>query len=1217
MIIKISPCECKAGDRILLIRKEHVYSVTKAGSGTALATANLPLRLQHYEGVVTAVGAEQVEVKVFTYAPLHTHSGYSLLDGAIRIRDLVEKTEFACALTDHGTMYGFLDFYKKMKAAGKKPIVGVEVYTEDLNGEKKQCHMVLLAKNEVGLKNLMTLSSDAYNHFYKKPHVTMANLREHKEGIIATSACLGGLIPRLIQSGDLEGAERAAVYFRDLFGPEDFYLEIQRHGIREELSVNAELIRLSKRLGIGLVAAVDAHYTDKEDAFAQEVLLCLQTGKTLQEPHMKFDGTGYHLMSSEEMEALFHDLPEALDNTLQIASRCNLDLELNNISMPDFQIPPKFDSKEAYFEHLCHEGFRERFEGTPKYTSKEYLDRFEYEIEMIKKMKFPEYFLVVWDMIHYARENGIMVGPGRGSAVGSLISYCLRITDIDPIPYGLLFERFLNPERVSWPDIDTDFDDTRRDEVIQYLTKKYGEGRVCKIITFGTLSAKAVVRDVTRVMGHPPAMGNRLSKLVPDELKMTLTKALNMNIEFKTAYDTEPDVRKIVDVALRLEGLPRHASQHACGLVISKDEITKNLPTVLAKNEQTGEKETTSQVTMTEVEELGLLKMDILGLRTMGVIGNSLKQIEKKTGKSIQVNEIPLDDPEVYRFLQEGKTAGVFQLESPGMTSLIQEIYADIDHLASHEYHQLFERLIAAVSLYRPGPMDYIPTYIRNMSQPDCIEYDHPNLEPILKNTYGVIVYQEQVMQIVQSLAGYSLGRADIVRKAMGKKQAAVMEHEKKVFVYGNAGHSEDEKPVDGCIQRGVPEDVALIVWDKMKSFAEYAFNKSHATAYAYIAVVTAWLSRYFPEEFSAALLNSVLDKSDKLKHYLFHCHKKQIPILPPDVNLSDEVFVVENGNAIRFGLLGITSIGKSGRGLIRARGSEPFSDIQDLARRLASEGIATKTTLEALVFSGAMDSFEGSRYAKIEMVRNLLADAKSWRDDAASGQISLADLCDEVAIATKVPVPNLPEYPGEYLYKKEKEYAGFYLSGHPLEEHLGSGIQKPGLKRIGDILDGACDYVRASVETVGMITDIRTFYTRNQDVIYNFVLEDQYHSVKCVVFSKELEANRALILEDVPVVVKGTFQNTGDWGPQIIVSDIFTMDYLTVQDVPSNLEVEITSKEEQDRLVKIIDDYAGGDTGVVISASNRKYPLKKKICYSPKIVTELKENFSSVRAVY
>ncbi|HAS91657.1 MAG TPA: DNA polymerase III subunit alpha [Clostridiales bacterium] len=1190
--------------------KEDMYEIYYEEE--LLSKIELKLKRDSYLGRIIEKSDNELKIQIITYAPLHTHTGMSLLDGAIRIGDLAKEAPYYCAITDHGAMYGFLDFYKSMNAQKKYPIIGFEAYAEDFSGNKEGYHLLLLAKNNVGLKNLIKLTSKAFDNFYRKPQVSAEMLKEHSEGVIATTACLGGLIPHLILENKLDEAEKALFEYKKIFG-EDFYIELQRHGIEGEEIIEPALINLAKKHNLKLIATADSHYLKEDDAYSHEILLCLQTKKTISEDHFKFDGTGYHFMSCEEMEDLFSDMPEILDNTLEIAEKCKVELELNNINMPNYEIPEKFTSKTEYFEYLCKKGFNERFGGTEKYTSQEYLDRFNYEIEMIKKMNFEEYFLIVWDFIDYAKKHDIAVGPGRGSVVGSLVAYCLHITDIDPIPYDLLFERFLNPERVSWPDIDTDFDYNRRAEVFSYLKNKYGEDNVCKIITFGTEGAKMVVRDVSRVLGNP-SLGNKIAKLIPEDPKMTLIKALN-NPELKDMYTTDSEVKNIIDISMKLEGLPRQTSVHACGFVISSRDVTENLPTAITLNKDTKIKEKTSQVVMSEVEELGLLKMDLLGLRTMSVISNSFKLIEKNHGKKYTMSDVLLDDRDVYKYLKEGNTSGVFQFESAGMTSLLGEMYQDIETVEEKNLPQMFERLIAAVALYRPGPMDYIPDYIKNMKDINNIRYDYPTLEPILKNTYGVIVYQEQVMKMVQKLAGYTLGRADIVRKAMGKKKIDIMEKEEKVFIYGNLDDDSDKVKVKGCIANGIPEETAKFIWDKMAKFAEYAFNKPHAAAYAYLAYITAWLSYHYPLEFNVSLLNSVLDKADKLAEYLSACYKRNIAILPPEINHSEEEFKIED-DKIRFGLLGIKSINKSGADIINERKNGPFKDLQDFTQRLGKAGSINKKLYEALVFSGAVDCFKGTRRAKIESTEMLMKNAAMWNKVANSDQMSLFDLSNDYVESMAINIPELPEYADIFMLKKEKEFAGFYLSGHPLDNYTGRLKALKSIYSVEKLLSISSVSIKRDVETAGLITNIRTFWTKNGDQIYNFDLEDRFHSINCVVFSDYLPLNKINIIEDNAVVIKGSLQESPDWGTQIIVKDIFSIDtYLKTNVVPQVITVSVNNKEEQDKLFSIIRNNKGDDTSIVIFAKNKNYPLKDKIKYSPKVITLLKDNFVKVVA--
>lgn len=823
--------------------------------GTAKITNPEIFKNRKLKGVVREKVKNGYNISIVRFADLHRHSGYSLLDGASKVEDMAKLTEYAGALTDHGNMFGFLEYYKAMKKEGKQPIIGFEAYAETIDNEKNSNHLVLLTKNETGYKNLIKLTSMSYENFYMKPHVSYEMLKEHNEGIIALSACLGGEIPQLINKGDYEKAKKVANEYKNIFG-EDFYIEIQRHNMGEEEDrVNEGLIKLARELQIKLVATTDSHYSYKEDKEFHEMLLALQTGRTMSDPkRMEFQGDGYHIHTPDEMDVKFKDLPEALDNTLEIAEKCSgFELELNKIYMPEFEVPEEH-TQESYFEHLVWEGFKDRFEGKPEYTDEIYKERLKYEISVIEQMGYASYFLIVWDFINYAKTNGIMVGPGRGSAAGSLVSYCLHITDLDPIPYGLLFERFLNPERVSMPDIDIDFCFERREEVIEYVQDKYGEEAVSGIVTFGTFAARSAVRDIVRVNDMPYSVGDRIAKAIPLKPGMTIKNALEENPELKQMYETEDETKRILDLAMKIEGLPRHSSKHACGVVISDGPVFEHLPEFMAGSGK-NKKERTSQVTMTEVEELGLLKMDFLGLKTMTVIGKTIESINKNTGANIEYLDIPHNDPYVYKYISKGQSHGVFQLESSGMRSLMGELFFDIDdrikkiekkykkkgfkdiekNKESEAYlkemeklgQEMFERLIAGISLYRPGPMDYLPNYLEGMKNPKNIRYLTPELKPILEATYGTIVYQEQVMQIVQSLAGYSLGRADLVRRAMGKKKNEVMREEKDYFINGKL-NEDGSIDVPGCVRNGISKKIAEEIWEQMADFSKYAFNKSH-----------------------------------------------------------------------------------------------------------------------------------------------------------------------------------------------------------------------------------------------------------------------------------------------------------------------------------------------------------------------------------------------------
>jgi DNA polymerase III subunit alpha len=794
-------------------------------------------RRKKLKAVVKEISENELLMQIIHWADLHRHSGFSLLRATNRIKDIVEKTEYVGALTDYGAMFGIVEYYKQMKKAKKKPILGFEAFTESIDGEKNSNQLVLLAMNLKGVKNLFKLTSLGFENVYgETPHISYDMLRKYSEGVIATSAGLNGEIPRRLLADDYEGAKRVALELSHIFGKENFYIEIQRHGIEEEDIVNPQLIQLARELGLKIVGTTDSHYTNKEDAKDHEILLCLHDKTTLDDDNRTvFPGEGYHLHTVDEIEALFADIPEALDNTLEIAEKCNVELELGKVNMPHFKVPAPYKDESAYFQYLCWKGFEERFKGTEKFNSEEYRERLQFEMDTINRMGFPGYFLIVWDFVDFAKRRGILVGPGRGSACGSLVAYVLRITEVDPIEYGLLFERFLNVDRISMPDIDIDFEDKRRGEVFDYVKQEYGEESVSKIITFGTMAARMVVRDVARVLGKPYSLGDRIAKAIPQKPKMTLKKAFEESPEFKKMYEEDPEVREVVDIAMKLEGLPRNMSQHACGVIIAPSAVTDFIPQVWIENEETGEKEPTTQFTMSECEEMGLLKMDFLGLRTMGVVSTAIKDINarrKEEGKEpIDFLSIPTDDIKVYDFISKGNTAGVFQLEGNGMTKFMQELFQD-----AHTYldikdkeerrkigRQLFERVIAGLSLYRPGPIDDIPNYIQNMLNPENITYELPALEPILRNTYGIIVYQEQVMFIVRELAGFSKGQADTIRKAMGKKKKEILDEYEEYFIYGS-----EKMKIKGCIANGIPEDLARKIWLKLKKFGEYAFNKSH-----------------------------------------------------------------------------------------------------------------------------------------------------------------------------------------------------------------------------------------------------------------------------------------------------------------------------------------------------------------------------------------------------
>lgn len=1442
---------------------------------------------------------------VVRYVSLHGHTGYSLLDGATKIHEMVAKTEWASAITDHGVMYGTLEFYKKMKKANKKPILGFEAYIENLDGKKEGKHQLLLAINATGYRNLVKLTSMGFENKYYKPHVKLEWLEKYSEGVVSTSSCLGGLVPQAIIKGDMDLARKTVQKMIDIFGKENYYIEIQRHGCEEEEVVNPALLQLAEEFGLKAIATSDSHYTEIEDASVHEILLCIGTQTKMDDPNrMVFPGSGYHIHTSEEMEDLFWDMPELLDNTLDLAERINIDIQIGEIYLPEFPLPEGFESQADYFEHLAWEGFAKRFKGTKEFKSKEYRERLTFEIETIKTMGFPGYFVIVWDFIRFAKERGILVGPGRGSACGSLVAYALDITDIDPIPYGLIFERFLNPDRISMPDIDIDFEDTRREEVIDYVKELYGEEAVSRIITFGTLAARVSVKDVARVLNKP--LGNMIAKAIPEKPGMTLSKALDESPEFYNMYHSDAEVKEIVDIAFRIEGLPRNVSQHACfdadtlvttskglkkiadiqlgdevlthnkrykpvvdlmtthtetvytlktnaslpvkvtgnhpfyvremnrrrlrkykdgiessvkefgspiwkdvseltvgkdyigipinqesvipnkthlslpfdnesfwwvigryigdgwtetykrsqrnahwdedrviiccsnktesekeeiitylsalnfkfrvekvrttykihiykddlyeylqefgkyahgkhinddvfqlpanqiiaflngylsadghyysdtkrysfktvskelavglmqlinkayhrhatilkldakkeviegrtvnskekyevsftkdirkkeqsfyedgyiwtrvsslnkkeeskdmynltvlddssyvvhglcahncGVIIAPSAVTDHIPQVLLENKDTGAYEHTTQYNKDECEEMGLLKMDFLGLRTMGVMGRAFVDINKKRNElglePITLESIPLDDIRVYEYIAKGNTAGVFQLESAGMTNFMMELFQDAHTLDAEMGKQLFERLIAGISLYRPGPLDEIPNYIKNMLKPEGIEYDVPQLQPILETTYNIIVYQEQCMFIVRELANFTRGQSDTIRKGMAKKVEALLNEYGEYFVHGS-----EEKGITGCVANGIDESIAVALWERMKKFGRYAFNKSHATGYANIAIKTGFLAFYYPTEYMCATLNSFITKADKIKAYMAVSKRQKINVLPPDVNKSREVFTVE-GESIRFGLQGIRNMGKISSRLIEERDVRgEFKNFQDCAVRMAKYQKVDRRVLEALIFSGAVDSFEGTRNSKLMMLDALLLVASQERKDYQSGQLSIFDipLLSQDKIR-EVLTPALAEFNIDFKLEKEKEFAGFYISAHPLDSYE-TLLSTEDFCEIGFLQDtdekDEEDRVRSykkSIRVAGIITEIETYYTKKDNKPLNvFKLKDTTGEIKCVAFSNVLEQSAGLLHEGSIIAVEGKFEED-DRGTQIMVKRV------------------------------------------------------------------------------
>ncbi|MCL2571857.1 MAG: DNA polymerase III subunit alpha [Defluviitaleaceae bacterium] len=1068
---------------------------------------------------------------------LHVHTEYSLLDGSAKIKELVSTAKSygmnSLAITDHGVMYGVIDFYKAAVDAGIKPILGCEVYVSPgSRHEKKQTsdgvyqHLVLLAENLEGYHNLVKLVSLGFTEgFYYRPRVDVELLRQYSSGLIALSGCLSGVVARVLQNSTYEAGVERALQYQEIFGKDNFYLEIQDYNMADQQAINQQLIRMSAETGIPLVATNDVHYINKEDSKAHEVLLCIQTGKTmLDENRMSFDSDEFYLKTQEEMYNLFSYAKEALENTQKIADRCNVEIKFNEYKLPIFEVPGGLDAYD-YIKQLCELGLEERYGD----KAGEHHPRLHYELDTINNMGFIEYFLIVWDFIRYARENKIMVGPGRGSGAGSLVAYALRITDIDPIPYNLLFERFLNPERVSMPDFDIDFCYERRQEVINYVNEKYGNDHVAQIITFGTMAAKAAIRDVGRALAMPYSDVDRIAKMIPGELGITLTKALTMNPELKSAYDAEEDTKKLYDMALRLEGLPRHASTHAAGVVICDKPVSEYIPLNL------NDGVVTTQFPMNTVEELGLLKMDFLGLRTLTVIRLAAEEAKRSQGVDIDLDDWTYDDPKVFELISQAKTDGVFQLESGGMKNFMRELGPTS-----------MEDITAGISLYRPGPMDSIPKYVAGKRNPAKVKYIHPTLEPILNTTYGCIVYQEQVMQIVRDLAGYSMGRSDLIRRAMSKKKADVMEEERKNFIHGL-----EKDNVPGCIKNGIPESIATQIFNDMTDFAAYAFNKSHAAGYAVVCYQTAWLKCYYPVEFMAATMTSVMDSMDKVSGYMHECKKMGIKLLPPDINEGEVAFSVSDGN-IRFALSAIRNVG---RGMVAAMVEErasggKFQGITDFIRRMSPHDI-NKRCVESLIKAGAFDTLGGNRAQYMAIYENIMSGQQITKKSTLEGQMSLFDLDDSEEEAFEADtLPNIGELPMRLLLANEKDMLGIYVSGHPLQDYedvlrrytnytsLDFAAKEESEKDEHDLVDGQ------SVKYGGMITAKSVKYTKEGSKPFCFLtVEDMYGSVEVAVFPKMYEKVGHKLATDQVVIIQGKAGVREDEDTKIIANDMLTYD--------------------------------------------------------------------------
>ena len=1049
------------------------------------------------------------------FTHLHVHTEYSLLDGSNKIKEYVKRLKElgmdSGAITDHGVMFGVIDFYKEAKAQGIKPILGCEVYVapnsrfdkEVTGGEDRYYHLVLLAENNQGYSNLMKIVSRGFTEgYYYKPRVDMEVLNQFHEGIICLSACLAGEVQRDISKGLYDEAKKAALRYEACFGKGNYFLELQDHGIPEQKTVNAALVRMSKELDIPLVATNDIHYTYAEDAQAHDILLCIQTSKLVTDTNrMRYEGGQYYVKSELEMRQLFPYAQEALDNTAKIADRCNVEIEFGVTKLPKFDVPEGYDSW-SYLNKLCFDGLAERYPDDDGKLA----DKLHYELGVIQKMGYVDYFLIVWDFINWAKSHDIPVGPGRGSAAGSIVSYCLHITNIDPIRYNLLFERFLNPERVSMPDIDIDFCYERRQEVIEYVERKYGKDKVVQIVTFGTLAAKGVIRDVARVLDMPYNFADSISKMVPNELNMTLNRALELNPELRNLYEQNEQVHYLIDMCKKLEGLPRHTSMHAAGVVICQKPADEFVP--LSRGSDGA---ITTQFTMTTIEELGLLKMDFLGLRTLTVIKNAVRNVEKTHGIVIDVDKIDYDDKKVLASLGTGKTDGVFQLESQGMKNFMKELKP-----------QNLEDVIAGISLYRPGPMDFIPSYIKGKNNPDLVMYETPQLEPILAPTYGCIVYQEQVMQIVRDLGGYTMGRSDLVRRAMSKKKAYVMEKERANFVHGNA-----EEGVPGCEANGIAPEIAEHIYGTMMDFAKYAFNKSHAACYAVVAYQTAYLKYYYPVEFMAALLTSVIDNPTKVSEYIMVCRNMNIQILPPDINEGEAGFSV-SGNAIRHALTAIKNIGRPVIDAIVKERTEhgKFDSLKNFIERTAGLDV-NKRAIEHFIKSGAFDSFGCTRRQLMSVYVQILDNIQNGKKGVMSGQMSLFDIVSEEEKAElEIKMPDVGEYDKELLLSFEKEVLGFYVSGHPMEEYEALWSKYITAKTTDFYLDEEThrtvveDGRRATIG--GMIMDKKIKYTKNDQIMAFLTIEDMVGSVEVIVFPKDYEKNSYKLTDENKVFIQG-----------------------------------------------------------------------------------------------
>ena len=1170
------------------------------------------------------------------FVHLHVHSEFSLLDGANRIKDLpVRAKELgmkAMAITDHGVMFGAIDFYKACLANDVKPIIGCEVYVaprtrfdKDATLDSKYNHLILLAKDNEGYKNLTKIVSAGFTEgFYYKPRIDKEILEKYHEGLVCCSACLAGEVASNILHGNEEEAEKAALWFKNVFG-EDYYLEIQNNGIREQVLVNQKLIEMSRKLDIPLVATNDSHYLKKEDAYNHEILLCIQTGKKItDEDRMRFETDELYIKSPEEMSDYFSNVPEAIENTVKIADKCNVTFEFGHTILPNYEVPEEFKTHYDYLKKLCEDGIKNRYGQNP---SEEIIKRMEYELGVINKMGYVDYFLIVWDYIHFAKTQGIPVGPGRGSGAGSIVAYAIEITDIDPIRYGLIFERFLNPERISMPDFDIDFCYERRQEVIDYVGRKYGQDHVSQIITFGTMSARMVIRDVGRVLDVPYAVADRLAKMIPNELHITIKKALEQNRELAEEYETNPDTKKLLEIAMALEGMPRQASTHACGIVITKDPVVSYVPLYMREGL------VSTQYIMTTLEELGLLKMDFLGLRTLTVIQDTIDLVKKDTGVDVTFDD-KMDDPKVFKLWQDGNSVGIFQFESQGMTNFMKELKPDC-----------LEDIIAGVSLYRPGPMDQIPRYISNKKDPDHAVYTHDSLKPILKVTYGCMVYQEQVMQIVRDLAGYSLGRADLVRRAMGKKKLDVMAKEREIFINGQVDE-QGNVVVPGCVRNGIDEVSANKIFDEMAEFAKYAFNKSHAACYAVVSYRTAYLKAYYPTEFMAAMLNSFLGNLDKIPEYIDECKRLKIDILKPDINRSYTRFTVDEGK-IRFGLGSIKNVGVAAVDTIVKNREEhgEYKNFTDFCERMEGEAV-NKKCIESLIKAGAFDCFEETRSTLMASFEDILDTISGESKKSIQGQVSMFDLganglnennangtTDELE-RLKYQYTTLKEYTDQELLSMEKEMLGIYVSGHPLEKYrdiiekkatinsikikeaqeanLGEEINEPINNEIikdNHLQDGQF------VKYAGIITSVKKKYTKNNKIMAFVTVEDLYGSVEIILFENcYMQCSNELIDENI-VVVEGRLSVREDEETKIVARDIKKL----TEEKRQVLFINIThlDDEQKDRLRGALKFFTGEKNNMPVQIINgEKQDSAGGIYLNREILEEIQEIVGKENAV-